>query len=1163
MGLERWFTYNLLHRFAAAEFLSQATTILVLLAGGVLVYRSFRERYLLLWIQGWVAYLVYKFAAMNGLYALPGQTIWPALSEVGYVLALTSFAASVLYFIDNRRLLLPLAAATAVALQAALARTMWLPGSEAMDVLCFGLQMAISGTAAMQLAVFAFGRRARGPMLFALSLLLMPLQPLLPAYQGVIELVVGMGMVVIVLDESRTRTTRLQVMHGITSALSQAQDFGEMMSAVLNELKSLMGARAAWFRRLEGEQLLMAHYIGLPEGFARECHTVEIPGTPAQEVFLEGVPRLVPVEEMSTETGQQLRRAGIRYATLVPVRGKHGVLGLLVLGYRFFRHSRADEIEFLSTTADQLGLAVENLRMLEEVVRSQRQLASTFDSIEDSILVHDAQFRIMKVNQALLGRLVRKPASVLGSTCEAVLPRVGDRWSGCPYCSRSAGLFGEAPDPCFGGFSLVSTSSYSEGGPEQLGTIHIIKDITHQRTAEEKYRLLFQQAQEGVYIAAPSGKLLDSNDAFARMLGYGSRDEVLKLNMGTDIYAAPEQRDAFCKEMESANFVRNYEVTLRRKDGSRITVLETSFASRDSTGAVDCFQGFMLDISAKKRAEEEMRRRNRELHALNTIAVTATHSLELPEILEVTLQQVMELFRTDTGAIYLADEDRHVLERRAAVGHKGAESPPLEVVVNEDFWERVRRSRTQLITHLHLPQLPQFVADYAATEGLKSWLWAVLWIKDRIVGVLGVSSRTPREFSATDENLLIAIGRQLATTIEKVRLYEETVQAYEDLRQTQEQLLQSEKMSAVGQLISGVAHELNNPLTAILGYAQLLENENLSDRVRDFVQKLYKQAQRTHRIVQNLLSFARQRKPQRQNIDLRRVLEEALTLREYDLRMKNIAVSQESETPLPGVIADQHQLEQVFLNIINNAVDAMQEAGREGRLITRVFMDGDHVCAEIQDNGPGMRDPKRVFDPFYTTKAVGKGTGLGLSICYGILKEHGGEIVARNAADGGAVFQVRLPAVRNPAVRTEKRRRVTPGEEKMRGKILVVDDEDAVLDFEREVLTGAGADVVAMKRGDEAIARLQHETFDAIVLDSHMPGPWGGLEVYRWIAETRPELEACVVMTFSNDITEGSVRRFVQETHVQRVIKPFEVADLIALLRGILEKKKEVVGPRA
>ena len=265
----------------------------------------------------------------------------------------------------------------------------------------------------------------------------------------------------------------------------------------------------------------------------------------------------------------------------------------------------------------------------------------------------------------------------------------------------------------------------------------------------------------------------------------------------------------------------------------------------------------------------------------------------------------------------------------------------------DGFGDLVTRSRAEVITEEYLPHLPALAVDFIRGDGETSWIWVLLWSKDKPIGIMGISSRKNREYSSNDENLLVAIGGQLATTIEKVRLYEETSRAYEDLRKTQEQLLQSEKMSAVGQLISGVAHELNNPLTAILGYAQLLESEGLSERASEFVAKLFKQAQRTHRVVQNLLSFARQRKPQKQPVDLCKVLDETLSLRDYDLKTNNIKVEREIDSSVPGVTADPHQLEQVFLNIINNAVDAMLESGQGGNLRVSVYAKDGHLARRI------------------------------------------------------------------------------------------------------------------------------------------------------------------------------------------------------------------------
>src|ERR1700692_3321062 len=366
------------------------------------------------------------------------------------------------------------------------------------------------------------------------------------------------------------------------------------------------------------------------------------------------------------------------------------------------------------------------------------------------------------------------------------------------------------------------------------------------------------------------------------------------------------------------------------------------------------------------------------------------------------------------------------------------------------------------------------------------WIWVVRWSKDKPIGVMGIASKENRHYSSNDENLLVAISRQLATTIEKVQLYEETCRAYEDLRRTQEQLLQSEKMAAVGQLISGVAHELNNPLTAILGYAQLLEGAGLDPRSADYVRKLFKQAQRTHRVVQNLISFARQRKPQKQEVDLRKVLEESLTLREYDLKVNNVSLEREIPDDLPSVVADPHQLEQVFLNVINNALDAMVEGSGSGVLKIRVFKKDSYVCIEFDDNGPGLKDPSRIFDPFYTTKSVGKGTGLGLSICYGIVKEHGGEMVARNRDEGGATIEVRLLASEKPAL-IEATPPSPRREAVLAGRVLVVEDEEAVLEFERDVLVGAGAEVTTSMSVEDTKQLLLSEPFDVIVMNGRMP----------------------------------------------------------------------------
>jgi len=307
--------------------------------------------------------------------------------------------------------------------------------------------------------------------------------------------------------------------------------------------------------------------------------------------------------------------------------------------------------------------------------------------------------------------------------------------------------------------------------------------------------------------------------------------------------------------------------------------------------------------------------------------------------------------------------------------------------------------------------------------------------------------------------------------------------------------------------------------------------------------------------VQNLLSFARQRKPERSEVDIRKVLEETLALRDYDLKVNNIVVEKDFGRGPAMVVADPHQIEQVFLNIINNAVDAVLETGRSGKLKIGVYGKDNDVCTKFADDGPGIKDPKRIFDPFYTTKNVGKGTGLGLSICYGIVKEHGGDITAHNAAEGGAVIEVRLPMSTAAGSVVEAAPVAVPKREgAIQGRVLLVEEEEAVLEFERDVLTGAGAAVVTATRSEDVKTRLLSEPFDAVIMSGKMPADWNAKEAYRWVQQNCPNMERHILFTFSNGVEQGDDRNFLQENNVPYLVKPFEVVELLSQARRLLQK---------
>jgi signal transduction histidine kinase len=257
----------------------------------------------------------------------------------------------------------------------------------------------------------------------------------------------------------------------------------------------------------------------------------------------------------------------------------------------------------------------------------------------------------------------------------------------------------------------------------------------------------------------------------------------------------------------------------------------------------------------------------------------------------------------------------------------------------------------------------------------------------------------------------LVFWRQHLVNCERQDLLRTSEESLENLRRLQNQLVQTEKLSSLGQLAAGAAHEINNPLTAILGFTDVLEADRaLAPRYRALVEKIRAQALRTKSLVTSLLSFARQVPAEKVLLDVNQVLASAVQLRSLDLRDKRVKLDFEPETLLPGVRGDPNQLLQVFFHIINNAVDALEEVGG-GVLAIRTLRERNRAVVEFSDTGPGLRDPKRVFDPFYTTKPVGKGSGLGLSICYGILQEHGGEISCFNRPEGGATFRVELPVL--------------------------------------------------------------------------------------------------------------------------------------------------------
>jgi two-component system NtrC family sensor kinase len=372
-------------------------------------------------------------------------------------------------------------------------------------------------------------------------------------------------------------------------------------------------------------------------------------------------------------------------------------------------------------------------------------------------------------------------------------------------------------------------------------------------------------------------------------------------------------------------------------------------------------------------------------------------------------------------------------------------------------------------------------------------------------------------------------------------------------RELYQQLLQAEKLAALGQTISGVAHELNNPLATILASAERLVRHPTELPVKRGLDTIRGEAERAARIVRNLLTFARKRHTTRAMVDLNDVVRETLALRQYEQRLSNIAVVEALAAGLPPVFADPHQVQQVLLNLVINAEQAMLSAHGQGTLVLRTWQDAEHdvVMLEVNDDGPGVAEESasKIFDPFFTTKAAGEGTGLGLTVAVAIVQEHGGRLSVQSTPGQGASFLVEFPTAESGVVSTAKQPVESPDDVGSGASVLVVEDEAALANAVADGLRDAGFSVEVAKNGEEGLARLDARLFDVIVCDLRMPR-MDGPAFYRAIAAKAPAVARRVIFV-TGDVAGTDAGRFLETSGCRWLPKPFRLADLVRAARDV------------
>jgi PAS domain S-box-containing protein len=641
-------------------------------------------------------------------------------------------------------------------------------------------------------------------------------------------------------------------------------------------------------------------------------------------------------------------------------------LGLLCVaiafaGFAYGRRKRVTELKNLVRGLQERMTAPtdEQLDQLGEVIaRSQRSFKELIDSFDDIAFATSLEGKIKTVN--------RRVTELLGIPYSKVVGHSLDEFIAEPKREDvERGLVRFLEKRRWSGVIFVRLKANARmlyfdcalnaivKADEVVGFSALARDVTEERQKERRFTELFETLQEGVYFSTPEGKLLDGNAALVQVLGYESKEELLSLDPRA-LNSDPNESPVLGRTADDQGGIRTREITLHRKNGSLGVFLDTSRAVWDAGGRIVRYQGTLVDVTERREMEKALRGQE--------------------EFQRYLLESFPDLILViDLNGRYSFVSSRiHDLR-----GYKPEDLLGKKVEEEQDYSPELFSLYRDLIGG----RKKFGSCDYNARHRDGSW----------------------RNMRASASPLFDAENK-LSGAIVSVR--DITVE-----KKLEQQIIQSERLAAMGQMIGGFAHELNNPLTGILGMSELLQDAEAPESVRKQMVVLQQQARRAAEIVQNLMYFSRPPAPGKTPIDLGELVQRTLHLHAYSLRKCNITVDFLKETSLPPVSGDAHQLMQVFLNLILNSEQAMREVRDRGTLRIRIEKNEKTVAVIFQDDGPGIAPDilPNIFDPFYTTKRPGRGTGLGLSISKAILREHRGNVEAASGPGGGAVFTVTLP----------------------------------------------------------------------------------------------------------------------------------------------------------
>ena len=654
----------------------------------------------------------------------------------------------------------------------------------------------------------------------------------------------------------------------------------------------------------------------------------------------------------------------------------------------------------------------------------------------------------------------------------------------------------------------------------------------------QELRSLFDGVPIGLYRTTPTGEILDANPAMVQMLGYPDRDSLLGVN-GVGLYVNADDRDRWRTLIEREGVVRGFEVLLRRRDGSPFWQRINTRAVRDPEGRLLFYEGAAEDVTERRRAEEEVK-------LLQELALAVREAETADAAFTVVLRRVCEATGWALGEVWLPALDQAHLRLGGAWDGGESDLERFRVASERSVFAhgegipgRVWASKRPVWV-MDVAEDPDFRRAAVIGVGLRAAMAIPVLAGDDVVAVLLFFAPERREEDARLVRLASAIAGQLGTLLQRKR-------AEDTLRHTQ-------RMAEMGYLLAGVAHELNNPLSVVVGQTallrQALEENPLAERTR----KIADAAERCSRIVRNFLALARQRPTERARVRLNQVVREAVELVAYQLRVDSVEVEYAMTPDLPPLWADGQQLHQTVVNLITNARHAMRQAPPPRRLTltTRHDREGQRLRLQVSDTGPGVPPEieAKIFEPFFTTKPLGEGTGLGLSLCRSIVEEHGGRIWVESRPGQGATFVIELPVEAAPAAAPEPGTAEAPAATEPR-RILVVDDEPEIAELLAEVLAAEGHRVETVGDGATALERLRGRAHDLVVSDLRMPG-LDGPALYQAVQRELPELARRFIF-ITGDALGRQVKEFIEQNQAPSIGKPFSFEEVRRVIRRVLE----------